>query len=86
MWKDTKKSLSRSFDFKDYIDAFAFVNKVGMIASKNQHFPKICVEYTKVDITLSTDKIGGFVTQKDHEMAREIEEVSGNQGLLRKSA
>lgn len=86
MWKENKKSLSRSFEFANYIDAFGFVNKVALLASKKQHFPKICVEEIKVDITLSTDKIGGFVTQKDHELAEEIDEVFGNTDMMRKSA
>ncbi|QNL21960.1 4a-hydroxytetrahydrobiopterin dehydratase [Hyphobacterium sp. CCMP332] len=86
MWKENKKSLSRSFEFANYVEAFGFVNKVAMLASKQQHFPKICIEKTKVDISLSTDKIGGFVTQKDHELAEEIDEVYGRKEILRKSA
>jgi 4a-hydroxytetrahydrobiopterin dehydratase len=86
MWKGTKKNLSRSFEFDNNINAFAFVNKLAMLAFKNQHFPKICIEKSKVDVILSTEKIGGFVTQKDHEMATEIDEVYGKQGIMRKTA
>ena len=86
MWKENRKSLNRSFEFKNFIDAFAFVNKVGLIASHKQHFPKICIEKNKVDVSLSTEKIGGYVTQKDHEMAGEIDDVYGKQEILRKSA
>ncbi len=86
MWKANKKSLTQSFEFENFIDAFGFVNKVAMLASRQQHFPKICVEKNKVDITLSTDKIGGFVTQKDHEMANGIDEVYGRKDILRKTA
>lgn len=86
MWKETKKNLSRSFDFRNFIEAFAFVNTVGMIASKYQHFPKICIQRNSVDITLSTDKIGGFVTQKDHEMSKDIDEMYGKTEAIKQSA
>ena len=86
MWKENRKSLSRSFDFNNFIEAFAFVNKVGLIASNREHYPKICIEKNTVDVKLSTEKIGGFVTQKDHEMAMEIESAYGNKEVLKKSA
>lgn len=86
MWTETKKSLSRKFSFTSFIEAFAFVNKVGLIASRNDHFPKICLENNNVDITLSTDKIGGFVTHKDHEMANEIDEAFSKKEVFRKTA
>jgi 4a-hydroxytetrahydrobiopterin dehydratase len=86
MWKENKKSLSRTFAFRDFVEAFAFVNKVGLIASRHQHYPKITINADHVEVTLSTDKIGGFVTQKDHEMAEEIDIAFGKEELLRQSA
>jgi 4a-hydroxytetrahydrobiopterin dehydratase len=86
MWKETKRNLSRSYDFRNFIEAFAFVNTVGMIASKNQHFPKICIQKSKVDIVLSTDGIGGFVTQKDHVLADDIDKMYDKSEAIKQSA
>lgn len=86
MWKENRKSLSRTFAFRDFIEAFAFVNKIGLIAARHQHYPKITINSDCVEVTLSTDKIGGFVTQKDHEMAGEIDRAFSKEELLRQSA
>lgn len=86
MWKETRKQISRKFNFANPLDAFAFVYKVGMLASKHRHYPKINITQDKVEIILSTDKIGGYVTQKDHEMAEEIDEIYGKPVLMQKTA
>lgn len=66
------KSLHHEFKFKDFKEAMVFVNKVADIANTEDHHPDISIYYNKVDITLSTHKIGGLSTN-DFIMAVKIE-------------
>jgi 4a-hydroxytetrahydrobiopterin dehydratase len=73
-WTFKKESISKQFQFKDFIEALSFVNAVGMEAEKMNHHPDILMYgWNKVKITLSTHDAGG-VTAKDFSLAKKIEE------------
>ncbi len=77
MWKETNNSLKRSFTFDNFIEAFAFMTKVALIAEKMGHHPLWTNVYNKVEITLSTHDAGDIVTEKDRKMAAEIDKLLG---------
>ena len=52
--------LERTFKFKDFIEAIAFTNKVGLIAEKQDHHPLIVTEYGRVTVAWWTHKIKGL--------------------------
>jgi len=52
--------LERVFKFKDFIEAIAFTNKVGLISEREDHHPRIVTEYGKVTVTWWTHKIRGL--------------------------
>jgi 4a-hydroxytetrahydrobiopterin dehydratase len=52
--------LTRSFMFKNFIDALEFTNKVGAIAEAENHHPEIITEWGKVTVTWWTHKIKGL--------------------------
>jgi len=55
------KYIDREFQFKDFVEALAFVNKVGDIAEAEGHHPDILIfSWNKVKITLWTHAIGGL--------------------------
>jgi 4a-hydroxytetrahydrobiopterin dehydratase len=54
------KKLRREFEFPEFIDAMAFVDKVAEIAEKAGHHPDIQIHYTKVILELWTFKIKGL--------------------------
>ena len=60
--------LERTFKFKDFIEAMAFTNKVGLIAEKQDHHPLIVTEYGRVTVAWWTHKIKGL-HQNDFIMA-----------------
>jgi 4a-hydroxytetrahydrobiopterin dehydratase len=37
MWKEENNTLKKNFEFKSFIDAFAFMTQVAMIAEKMDH-------------------------------------------------
>lgn len=77
MWKETNNSLKGSFTFDNFIEAFAFMTKVALIAEKMGHHPLWTNVYNKVEITLSTHDAGDIVTEKDRKLAVEIDKLLG---------
>ena len=65
------KALQRSFRFKDFSEAFAFLTRVAMHAEKVDHHPEFTSVWNRVDFRLTTHDTGG-VTKRDVELAEVI--------------
>jgi 4a-hydroxytetrahydrobiopterin dehydratase len=65
-------AISRSFKFKDFSEAFAFMTRVALLAQAADHHPEWSNVYNKVNITLSTHEAGGL-TDKDVALAGKID-------------
>jgi len=73
-WSFENDSITKQFQFKDFIEALSFVNAVGLESEKIDHHPDILMfAWNKVKITISTHSAGG-VTEKDFSLAQKIEE------------
>jgi 4a-hydroxytetrahydrobiopterin dehydratase len=72
---DGVMQLSREFDFKDFVQALAFTNRVGEIAEAEGHHPAILTEWGKVTVTWWSHKIKGL-HKNDLIMAARTDEVS----------
>ncbi len=72
-WTEVNDSLERSFKFKDFSEAFAFMTRVALIAEKMDHHPEWTNVYNKVKIKLSTHDAGNVVTEKDRKLAKAID-------------
>jgi 4a-hydroxytetrahydrobiopterin dehydratase len=70
-WERTGSEITRTYRFKDFGEALAFVNRVGDLAERAGHHPDIDIRYNAVKLTLSTHDAGGL-TSKDFELARAI--------------
>lgn len=68
------ESLSRRFEFADFVAAFGFMSRVALLAEKAGHHPDWSNTYKRVDITLSTHDAGG-VTEKDIALMRAIDKL-----------
>jgi 4a-hydroxytetrahydrobiopterin dehydratase len=67
-WQIESGELVRTFLFKDFRAALAFVNKVGDVAENAGHHPDIDIRYNKVRLALVTHDAGGL-TPKDFDLA-----------------
>jgi len=65
------KALERSFRFKDFSEAFAFLTRVAMHAEKVEHHPEFTSVWNRVDFRLTTHDSGG-VTDRDRQLAEAI--------------
>ena len=73
MWEEKNNTLYRSFSFKTFSEAFAFMTRVALEAEKMDHHPLWTNVYNKVEIWLSTHDAGDIVTEKDRKLAKKID-------------
>ena len=62
-------TITREFVFPDFVQAFAFMTRVALVAEKSDHHPEWRNVYNRVAITLTTHDAGGL-TAKDVALAR----------------
>lgn len=74
-WNEKDNCLKKKFIFKDFKEAFDFMKKVAIVAQKYNHHPKWTNEYNSVEIELSTHEKGNKITNKDVELAKEIDKL-----------
>ena len=70
------KRIEKTFRFKDFAAALAFVNAVGAIAEAEGHHPDIYLtEWNKVSLSLSTHSIQGL-SENDFILAAKVDEIT----------
>lgn len=52
--------LERTYRFGNFMEALAFTKRVGRLAERAQHHPKICTEWGRAKVTWTTHKIHGL--------------------------
>jgi len=72
-WKEENNELVKTFEFKDFSEAFAFMTRVAILAEKQNHHPWWSNVYKTVTIKLSTHDAGDIVTEKDKHLAKAID-------------
>lgn len=75
MWNEENNKLTRTFEFKNFSEAFAFMTRVAIEAEKMDHHPTWTNTWNKVEISLSTHSAGNKVTEKDHQLAKAIDSL-----------
>ena len=71
-WDVKRDAIARSFEFKDFSEAFAFMARVALAAEAADHHPEWSNVWNKVYILLTTHSAGGL-TRKDVALARVID-------------
>ena len=77
-WKEekigkAKTALTKSYEFEDFTEAWAFMNAVAEIAEEMNHHPNWSNVYNRVSIMLTSHDFGSIVTDTDREMAKAID-------------
>lgn len=67
-----RDAISKTFMFRDFKQAWAFMSKTAEYADQVDHHPEWFNVYNKVDVTLSTHDSSG-VTRKDVDLATRME-------------
>ena len=72
MWTENNDKLYFIFKFKNFSEAFAFMTRVALLAEKHDHHPTWTNTWNTVEIWLTTHDNGNTITQKDRDLAEEI--------------
>jgi 4a-hydroxytetrahydrobiopterin dehydratase len=73
VWRQEGESLVRDYEFKDFVQAVAFVNTVADAAEEANHHPDILIHgWNNVRLTLTTHS-AGKLTDNDRAMAERID-------------
>jgi 4a-hydroxytetrahydrobiopterin dehydratase len=75
-WTVESGKLHREYRFRDFVQAFGFMAQVALLAERAAHHPEWFNVYNRVVIDLTTHEAGG-ITQKDLDLAREMEQIAG---------
>ena len=75
MWTEKDNALHRSFRFRNFVEAWAFMTEVAFHAERIAHHPHWTNVWNRVDIKLYTHDAGNIVTALDHELAAAIDKV-----------
>ena len=65
---DDSNSVVKNFKFNDFNEAWAFMNRVALLAEKMDHHPEWFNVYNRVDVTLTTHDANG-ISERDIKMA-----------------
>ena len=73
MWIEEDFKLTRTFKFKNFSEAWGFMNRVALIAEQMNHHPEWSNVYNTVTISLTTHSAGNTITDNDREFARLVD-------------
>lgn len=75
-WCRENQTIAREWEFADFGQAMAFVNRVAEVAETFNHHPDIHLHgWNKVRLELSTHSEGG-ITRTDFEMAARFDDLA----------
>ena len=75
-WAQVEDAIARTYSFKSFRQAIAFVVQVADAAEEADHHPDIGIRYRKVMLGLTTHDVGGL-TVKDFQLAAACDALAG---------
>ena len=75
-WTFAEDKLSREYRFANFTEAMGFITEMAFACEKANHHPELFNVYSRVEIGLTTHDAGNKVTEKDVELAAEIEKIA----------
>ena len=70
-----REAIGRSYQFKDFSEAFGFMTRVALAAEKADHHPEWRNVYRTVEVVLTTHDAGGL-TQRDVQLAKAMDAIA----------
>ena len=71
-----RDAITRTYQFKDFNEAFGWMSRVALIAEKMDHHPEWFNVWNRVEVTLSTHDAGGL-TARDTKLAKKMDQLAG---------
>ena len=78
-WKllSDRDAISKTYKFKNFNEAFAFMTSVAIFADKINHHPEWFNVYSRVDVVLTTHDLNG-VSELDITLAEHMDNFASN--------
>ena len=73
-WERHGDMLVRTWQFPSFRRALEFVNNVGVLLEKSDHYPDLILNYRTVRLEMSTHDVGGL-TDRDFTLIAEINTI-----------
>lgn len=73
-WAHNEKWIEKTYRFKNFLGAMAFVNAVACLAESVNHHPDLMIHYNEVTVSNWTHVAGG-VTEHDFSLADKIDQL-----------
>ena len=80
-WPEIDGRLYREFTFADFAQAFAFMERVAVLAEELDHHPDWSNSWNKVAIALRSHDVGR-VTDRDRRLAAAIDRIADGTTVL----
>lgn len=75
MWKEENNQLKKTYEFKDFIEAFGFMTRAAIVIEKQNHHPLWTNVYNRLEVSLCTHDAGDIVTEKDRALAKALDDL-----------
>ena len=75
IFKNERAAISKTYKFKSFNEAFAFMTGVSLYAEKLNHHPEWFNVYSRVDVVLTTHDLGGL-SELDIKLAKHMDSLS----------
>ncbi|WP_420568663.1 4a-hydroxytetrahydrobiopterin dehydratase [Thalassovita sp.] len=72
---DGRDAITKTYEFSDFTEAFAFMTRAAMWAEKWNHHPEWTNIWNRVTVTLTTHDVGGLSAQ-DVKLARKLDQLT----------
>jgi 4a-hydroxytetrahydrobiopterin dehydratase len=74
-WQQSAQTIKRTFKFKNFVEAIAFVDQLVEPAEAAGHHPDLTISYNQVIVSLTSHDAGGL-TDKDFALAKIISNLA----------
>ncbi len=73
-WQEVegRDAIQKSFKFKDFIEAWGFMNRAALVAEKMNHHPEWFNVYNRVEVVLTTHDCDGL-SELDVKLAKRMD-------------
>ncbi len=72
---DGRDAIHKTFQFKNFVEAFGFMTKAAIWAEKLNHHPEWSNVYKTVEVTLTTHDTGGL-SELDGKLAAKMDQLA----------
>ena len=71
-----RDSLTKTFEFKNFISAFGWMSQIAIWSEKMNHHPECFNVYRTVEVLLTSHDVDGL-SMRDVKMARKMDQLAG---------